>query len=66
MQNVVKKPVIGITPGDPCGVGPEITIKTLANFPELYDLCDPVVIGDPAVLERAAVCVKTGSSDSGN
>lgn len=47
------KRTIGITMGDPASIGPEITIKALAD-PSLYQLCNPVVVGDAAVLERAA------------
>ena len=42
-------PIIGITMGDPSGIGPEIIIKALAD-PEIYAFCIPVVLGDPAVL----------------
>ncbi|MCI9633889.1 MAG: 4-hydroxythreonine-4-phosphate dehydrogenase PdxA [Ruminococcus sp.] len=43
------KPVIGITMGDPAGCGPEITVKALHN-PEVYEACNPVVVGDAKVL----------------
>ena len=46
------KPVVGITMGDAAGVGPEIILKSLAN-PEIYELCNPLVIGDSKILERA-------------
>ena len=39
------KPLIGITMGDPAGVGPEIIVRSL-NKPELYAICRPIVIGD--------------------
>jgi 4-hydroxythreonine-4-phosphate dehydrogenase len=39
------KPIIAITIGDPAGIGPEITAKTLAD-PETYKICNPIVIGD--------------------
>jgi len=39
------KPTIAITIGDPAGIGPEITVKALAD-PEIYGLCNPVVVGD--------------------
>ncbi len=45
-----KRPVIGITMGDPAGNGPEITLKAL-NRPELYEHCRPLVIGDKKVFE---------------
>lgn len=44
-----KLPIIGITMGDPSGVGPEIIIKALSD-PGVYSLCRPVVFGDPLVL----------------
>lgn len=49
----MKKPIIGITMGDPAGNGPEITIKALAHH-DLYDRCSPIVVGDAAILEQAA------------
>ncbi len=36
--------------GDPAGIGSEITAKLLA-FKEVYDKCNPVVIGDADVME---------------
>lgn len=53
MQNL---PLIAITMGDPCGVGPEIIIKAL-HSPEVAAICRPFVIGDRAAMERAlSVC----------
>ena len=42
-------PIIGITMGDPSGIGPEIIIKALSD-PEIYSYCRPVILGDPVVL----------------
>jgi 4-hydroxythreonine-4-phosphate dehydrogenase len=42
-------PVLGITMGDPAGVGPEITAKALAR-PDVTAACRPVVIGDAAIM----------------
>ena len=42
-------PIIGITLGDPSGIGPEIIVKALSD-PELYKTCLPVVLGDPGAL----------------
>jgi len=42
-------PLIGITMGDPAGIGPEIIVKALADN-VIYDVCRPVVLGDPSVL----------------
>jgi 4-hydroxythreonine-4-phosphate dehydrogenase len=43
---------VGVTLGDPAGIGPEITLKALANA-DLYEIARPLVIGDRSVLERA-------------
>ncbi len=46
------RPIIGITMGDPAGIGPEITAKALSQK-SIYESCCPLVIGDAAVLENA-------------
>ncbi len=46
-------PIIGITMGDPVGIGPEIVLKALNND-ELYRICRPLVLGDSKILETAA------------
>lgn len=46
------RPVIGITMGDPAGIGPEIAVKALARE-EIYKECVPVVIGDYEPLKDA-------------
>jgi len=52
----MSKPCIGITMGDPAGVGPELCLRALAD-PGVLDLCVPVVFGDSGVLRRVArVC----------
>lgn len=45
-------PVIGISMGDPAGIGPEIILKTL-NDPEIYAICRPLIIGDSHILKKA-------------
>lgn len=47
------KPIIGITIGDPSGIGPEIIIRALKSK-EIYEKCRPLVIGNAEVLKRAA------------
>lgn len=47
------KPIVGITIGDPSGIGPEIIIKALKTK-EIYQRCRPFVIGSVKLLERAA------------
>jgi len=46
-------PVIGITMGDPCGIGPEIILK-LACDGSISDKAFPLIIGDASFLERTA------------
>lgn len=45
-------PILGITMGDPCGIGPEITVKAL-NRKEIYNICRPLVVGSAEVISRA-------------
>lgn len=47
-----KKPILGITMGDPASIGPEITVKALSD-PAIYEKCSPIIIGDAAVMEAA-------------
>ena len=47
-----QKPILAITMGDPSGIGPEVVLKALAH-PEVYEICNPLVIGDRRILERA-------------
>ena len=42
-------PVIGITMGDPSGIGPEIILKALSDS-SIYEFCRPIVYGDPDAL----------------
>lgn len=44
--------IIGITMGDPASIGPEITVKALADQ-SIYEACRPIVVGDACVLEAA-------------
>ncbi|RPJ19649.1 MAG: 4-hydroxythreonine-4-phosphate dehydrogenase PdxA [Desulfobacteraceae bacterium] len=44
-----KRPFIGITMGDPAGIGPEVIVKALSD-PRIHDLCRPVVFGDRGAL----------------
>jgi len=47
------KPRIGLTLGDPAGVGPEI-VAAACTRPEVHWCCRPVAVGHPDVLRRAA------------
>lgn len=42
-------PLIGITMGDPTGIGPEIIVKALSQK-ALFGVCRPVIFGDQGVL----------------
>ncbi len=46
------RPRVAITMGDAAGIGPEITVKSLAD-PAATQWCVPLVLGDARVLERA-------------
>jgi 4-hydroxythreonine-4-phosphate dehydrogenase len=48
------KPIIALTMGDPAGVGPEVCVKALSD-PAAYSRCRPFIIGDVAILRRAAL-----------
>jgi 4-hydroxythreonine-4-phosphate dehydrogenase len=54
--NCGNKPVIAVTMGDPCGVGPEIIALALAG-PALAG-CRTIVLGDAAAMERALAVTK--------
>ncbi len=53
------KPRIGITIGDPAGIGAEITMKALKHK-KIYESCVPVVIGDYEALREANEFSRTG------
>jgi len=48
----VERPLIGISAGDPAGVGPEIAVKALSGA-SLYETCRPLVIADLRVMIEA-------------
>ena len=48
----MKRPIIGITMGDPAGIGAEIIVKALSNK-EIYERSKPVVIGSRIVMKGA-------------
>lgn len=45
------KKIVGITMGDPAGIGPEISLKAFAE-PALYDKCNPLLVGDKSVIDH--------------
>lgn len=50
-------PIIGISMGDPAGIGPEIAAKALAD-PRMYRICKPLVVGDASAMEQAVRIAK--------
>lgn len=52
------RPIIGITMGDPAGIGPEIILLALCK-PSIYKLCRPLVIGDLNILNAAKTPVQS-------
>jgi 4-hydroxythreonine-4-phosphate dehydrogenase len=46
-------PRIAIATGDPAGIGPEVSLKAALDA-RTRQICRPVVVGDPAVLEQHA------------
>jgi 4-hydroxythreonine-4-phosphate dehydrogenase len=57
MKKRATKPLLGITMGDPAGIGPEVIAKGLAR-PLVRRLCRPLVIGSPDVLAKAVCALK--------
>jgi len=53
MTNPNRHPVIGLTMGDPCGIGPEIIVKALAD-PRLRHAAAYRIFGEAQTLARAA------------
>jgi 4-hydroxythreonine-4-phosphate dehydrogenase len=50
---MVTLPRIAITTGDPAGIGPELCLRLLKE-PAVRAVCDPLVVGDLALLNRVA------------
>ena len=53
------KPAIAITMGDPCGIGPEVVAKALAD-PNVYLSCRPVVVGNSHAIKQAVALTGVG------
>jgi 4-phospho-D-threonate 3-dehydrogenase / 4-phospho-D-erythronate 3-dehydrogenase len=56
-----KQPVIGITMGDPAGIGPEIIVKAMQDK-AVTSICQPVVFSDRGTLEREAARLAISST----
>jgi 4-hydroxythreonine-4-phosphate dehydrogenase len=50
---VLKKPIIGITMGDPAGIGPEVMVKALVNK-KVRQSCYPLVFGSYNIILSTA------------
>jgi 4-hydroxythreonine-4-phosphate dehydrogenase len=52
-QPVDRRPRVGITMGDPAGIGPEVVLKAVAEA-EVLETCQPIIIGDAQLLAHNA------------
>ena len=52
-------PLLGLTMGDPAGIGPEVIAKAVAGR-ALRRICYPIVIGSLPVMERTVKALKIG------
>jgi 4-hydroxythreonine-4-phosphate dehydrogenase len=48
-MSIDAKPVLGISVGDPGGIGPEITAKALSQR-DIYEICCPFVVADAGIM----------------
>jgi 4-hydroxythreonine-4-phosphate dehydrogenase len=46
------KPILGITMGDPAGIGPEIAAKAVAEK-QVHKICRSLIVGDASVMQQA-------------
>ena len=57
------KPVLGLTMGDPAGIGPEICLRALRE-PSVLAECVPVLFGDVGVMKRVQKSFSSSFSSS--
>ena len=57
-------PRVGITVGDPAGIGPEIALKA-ASHPDVHSVCEPVLYGPTSSEELAAFPSGRVSAEAG-
>jgi 4-hydroxythreonine-4-phosphate dehydrogenase len=50
-RELMKKPIVAITMGDPASIGPEIAVKALLNK-KVTSICKPLIIGDASVFNQ--------------
>jgi 4-hydroxythreonine-4-phosphate dehydrogenase len=48
-----RRPRIGVTMGDPAGIGPEVVLKAVAER-EVLEACTPIIVGDAQLLAHTA------------
>lgn len=58
---MANKPIIAITLGDPCGIGPEVIAKAL-SMREVTNRCTPLVVGNADILRKAIALTTKGPS----
>ena len=58
-----ERPVIGITMGDPNGVGPEVIVKILSQE-WVYERCRPLVIGHDEVIRQALPLARAAAAEA--
>jgi 4-hydroxythreonine-4-phosphate dehydrogenase len=51
------RPIVAITTGDPCGIGAEISVKSL-NVEEIYRIAKPLIISDAKLVQQAIEIAK--------
>ncbi|MDE3042248.1 MAG: hypothetical protein KGJ82_16970, partial [Nitrospirota bacterium] len=56
-QSSEARPLLGITMGDPAGIGPEVIAKALAGA-KVRRLCRPLVIGSLPVMQQTVKSLK--------
>ncbi|MGD2144677.1 MAG: 4-hydroxythreonine-4-phosphate dehydrogenase PdxA, partial [Anaerolineae bacterium] len=56
-----KRPIVGITMGDPAGIGPEVAAKALARN-AVWRCCRALVIGDAGVMIEAVKLVEMAAT----
>ncbi|MFN8007855.1 MAG: 4-hydroxythreonine-4-phosphate dehydrogenase PdxA [Terriglobia bacterium] len=56
-----RKPRIGITLGDPAGVGPEVAVKACVD-PRVEKLCIPILIGELSLVQHYALQLAPGKT----
>ena len=57
------RPILGLTMGDPAGIGPELCLRALRE-PAVLRRCTPVLFGDAGVLQRLEKLLGKSSSSS--